>query len=36
MEQLKECISSADITLDQTTLERIDQIHGEFFNPSCF
>lgn len=36
MDQLKECISSADITLDLATLERIDQIHGEFFNPSCF
>jgi aryl-alcohol dehydrogenase-like predicted oxidoreductase len=36
MKQLKECISSADITLDQVTLEHIDQIHSEFFNPACF
>jgi aryl-alcohol dehydrogenase-like predicted oxidoreductase len=36
MEQLQECISSASISLDDKTLQRIDQIHGEFFNPACF
>lgn len=36
MQQLKECINTATLTLDNTTLDAIEKIHSEFFNPACF
>uniref|UniRef100_A0A7S1HVV2 NADP-dependent oxidoreductase domain-containing protein n=1 Tax=Eutreptiella gymnastica TaxID=73025 RepID=A0A7S1HVV2_9EUGL len=34
MEQLNECLSVVDVTLDEETLAKIDQIHSEDKNPN--
>jgi aryl-alcohol dehydrogenase-like predicted oxidoreductase len=36
MNQLAECISSADIKLSSDTYARIDEIHTQIPNPGCF
>ena len=33
MEQLNECLSVADVTLDAETLEKLEEIHSEDKNP---